>query len=165
MLAPPQPAAHPTRAVARSAKGMIASPHPLATVAGRDVLRRGGNAVDAAIAVNAVLSVVYPAMCGLGGDAFWMVYEPKTGETVCYNGSGRAARKLHAEQLRATGLSEMPVRGALTVTVPGAVRSWEDVGRAHGTRGLDELLVDAEAYARDGYVVTGVLEKYFALNE
>lgn len=156
---------HPTRAVARSTKGMVASPHALATAAGVDVLRRGGNAVDAAIAANAVLSVVYPASNGVGGDAFWMIYEPETGEVVCYNGSGRAAAELDASRLRSQGHAGMPMRGALAVTVPGAVRSWEDVGEAHGTRDLDELLAPAELYARDGYVATDVVAYYIALNE
>src|SRR6202043_1034336 len=92
-----------TRAVARSTRAMVASPHALATAAGVDVLRRGGNAVDAAIATNAVLTVVYPASNGIGGDAFWVLYEPKLGQVVCYNGSGRAARKLSAALLREEG--------------------------------------------------------------
>jgi gamma-glutamyltranspeptidase/glutathione hydrolase len=154
-----------TRAVARSARGMVASPHAQATAAGVDVLRRGGNAIDAAIATNAVLTVVYPASCGIGGDAFWVIYEPRTREVVCYNGSGRAAAAISADQLRAQGLNAMPQRGALSVTVPGAVRSWEDVARLHGTLGLDELLGPAEAYARDGFVASDVVAAYFALNE
>jgi gamma-glutamyltranspeptidase/glutathione hydrolase len=144
---------------------MVASPHALATAAGVDVLRRGGNAVDAAIATNAVLAVVYPASCGIGGDAFWVIFEPRTREVVCYNGSGRAAAALSAEQLRERGMTAMPQRGPLSVTVPGAVRSWEDVVRAHGTRGLDELLAPAETYARAGFVATDVVANYFAINE
>jgi len=154
-----------TRATARSTRAMVASPHALASAAGVDVLRNGGNAVDAAIATNAVLSVVYPASCGIGGDAFWLLYEPKTRETIAYNGSGRAAATLSGAHLRAQGMRSMPQRGALSVTVPGAVRSWEDVAKAHGTCGLDELLAPAEAYARDGFVATGVVADYFALNE
>jgi gamma-glutamyltranspeptidase/glutathione hydrolase len=155
----------PSRAVARSARGMVASPHPLATAAGVDVLRRGGNAVDAAIAANAVLAVVYPASCGVGGDALWLVHEPRTGESLAYNGSGRASAALDPAALRERGLGAMPVRGALTVTTPGCVRSWEDVAAAHGTRGLDELLEPAEACAREGFVATDVAAAYFALNE
>jgi gamma-glutamyltranspeptidase/glutathione hydrolase len=154
-----------SRAIARSAGGMLASPHALATAAGVDVLRRGGNAVDAAIAANAVLTVVYPASCGIGGDALWLVYEPRTGETIAYNGSGRASAAFDAARVRALGNETMPVRGALTVTTPGCVRSWEDAGRAHGTRDLDELLAPAQAYARDGFVVTDVLAYFFAANE
>jgi gamma-glutamyltranspeptidase/glutathione hydrolase len=144
---------------------MVATPHWSATCAGVDVLRRGGTAVDAAIAANGVLSVVYPASCGLGGDAFWLVYEPRTREVVAYNGSGRAPAALNAASLRERGLTAMPLRGALSVTVPGAVRSWEDVGKAHGRFALDELLRPAEAAARDGFVVTDVVAEYFAANE
>jgi gamma-glutamyltranspeptidase/glutathione hydrolase len=154
-----------TRATARSTRGMVASPHALATAAGVEVLRRGGNAIDAAIATNAVLCVVYPTSCGLGGDAFWVIYEPKTKSVVSYNGSGRAAAALSAAQWRERGMTTMPQRGALSVTVPGAVRSWEDVARAHGSRGLDDLLAPAEAFARDGFAATDVNADYFALNE
>jgi gamma-glutamyltranspeptidase/glutathione hydrolase len=144
---------------------MIATPHWAATLAGVEVLRRGGNAVDAAIAANGVLSVVYPASCGLGGDAFWLVYEPRKREVIAYNGSGRAPAALNAANLRERGVTAMPLRGALTVTVPGALRSWEDVAKAHGRFGLDELLRPAEAAARDGFVVTDVVAEYFAANE
>jgi gamma-glutamyltranspeptidase/glutathione hydrolase len=140
---------------------MIATPHDLATAAGADVLRRGGNAVDAAIAANGVLSVVYPASCGLGGDAFWVIHDPKTGQ-VSYNGSGRTPHRASLGDLPG---GVLPQRGALSVTVPGAVRSWEDVAQAHGTRGLDELLAPAEAYARYGFAATNVVADYFALNE
>lgn len=132
---------------------MVASPHPLATEAGVDVLRRGENAVDAAIAANAVLAVVYPASNGIGGDA------------LAYNGGARAPVALDAAAVRARGCTQMPKRGALTVTTPGCVRAWEDVARVHGTRGLDELLAPAEAFAREGYVVTDVVAKSFATNE
>jgi gamma-glutamyltranspeptidase / glutathione hydrolase len=155
-------AAHPSRAVARGSRGMVATPHPQATLAGIDVLRRGGNAVDAAIAANAVLTVVYAASCGIGGDAFWLIYDPKRGAAVSYNGTGRTPKAATLERLRGPDGPVLPERGALTVTVPGAVRSWEDVGREHGTRGLDELLAPAEAFARDGYVVTDVAAAYFA---
>jgi gamma-glutamyltranspeptidase/glutathione hydrolase len=144
---------------------MIASPHALATAAGVDVLRRGGNAVDAAIATNAVLAVVYPASCGIGGDALWLVYEPKTNETIAYNGSGRAPAALEAALVREQGFARMPARSAFTVTTPGCVRSWEDVARAHGTRALDELLLPAERYAREGFVATDVNAHFFALND
>ena len=157
--------AHASRAVARSDRGMIASPHAAATAAGADILRRGGNAVDAAIAANAVLAVVYPASCGVGGDALWLLYEPKTRETIAYNGSGRAPSGMHADALRERGLAALPTRGALTVTTPGCVRSWEDVGRAHGTLGLDVLLEHAEHYAREGFVATETTANYFAINE
>ena len=156
----------PSRAVARSCRAMVAAPHPLAAATGVEVLRRGGNAVDAAVAANAILAVVYPASCGIGGDALWMVHDPSKRpslerRTICYNGSGRTPRAASLERLGET----LPVRGALAVTVPGAVRSWEDVLDAHGTRALDELLLPAEHVARNGFAVTDVVANYFALNE
>ena len=159
----------PTRAVARSTRAMVATPHASATAAGIEVLRRGGNAVDAAIAANAVLAVVYPASCGIGGDAFWIVHDPSgvvrdanAPRTVAYNASGRTPRAASLDRLPG---GVLPQRGALSVTVPGAVRSWEDVARAHGTRDLDELLAPAEHYARNGFAVTDVVANYVALNE
>jgi gamma-glutamyltranspeptidase len=154
--------AWPSRAVARSTRAMVASPHALATAAGVDVLRRGGNAVDAAIATNGVLAVVYPASCGVGGDAFWIVHDPSGRRTVAYNGSGRTPRAASLDRLPK---GELPQRGALSVNVPGAVRSWEDVARAHGTRGLDELLGPAERFAREGVAITDVVANYARLNE
>ena len=143
---------------------MIATPHPQATLAGLDVLRRGGNAVDAAIAANAVLAVVYGPSCGLGGDAFWLVYDPRDRRVAGYNGSGRTPQAARLDLLRGPHGPVLPQRGALAVSVPGAVRSWEDVGRAHGTRGLDELLEPAERFAREGFVITDVVARYFADN-
>ena len=153
---------HPTRGVARSTRAMIASTHALATQIGLEVLRRGGNAVDAAIAANAVLAVVYPASCGIGGDALWIVYEPTTGQTIAYNGSGAAPRNATLDQVARHG--EMPIRDGLAVTVPGAVRSWYDVHAKHGTIDMAELLAPAEAYARDGFAVTDVAARYFEIN-
>ena len=129
----------PSRAIARSNRGMIASPHVAASAAGLEMLKNGGNAVDAAIAANAVLAVVYPASCGLGGDLFALLYKPKS-ELFAFNGSGRAPKELDARSLRARGMTSMPNRGALAVTVPGAVRAWADLALAHGTLALDDLL-------------------------
>jgi gamma-glutamyltranspeptidase / glutathione hydrolase len=157
--------AHPSRAAARSTRGIVATPHAAASSIGLEVLRRGGTAVDAAVAANAVLAVVYPASCGLGGDALAMVYEPDDGTVRCYNGSGRASRALNGAALREQGMRAMPLRGALTVTVPGAVRAWYDLLVAHGRMDLDELLAPAEGYAREGFVVTDVVASYIALNE
>jgi gamma-glutamyltranspeptidase/glutathione hydrolase len=138
---------------------MVATPHALATAAGVDVLRRGGNAVDAAIAANAVLCVVYPASCGIGGDALWMVYDPRTSQARAYNGSGRTARAAQRADLPG-GI--VPTRGARSVSVPGAVRSWEELLGELGTRDLDALLVPAETLARDGFVVTDIVSGYIA---
>ncbi|HSK53020.1 MAG TPA: gamma-glutamyltransferase, partial [Clostridia bacterium] len=142
--------------LARGARGAVVAPHHLATTAGLGVLRAGGSAVDAAIATNAVLGVVMPQACGIGGDAFWLVWDARAGMQVALNGSGRApgglaAARIDAAALRGRGLRTMPAFGPLTVTVPGAVRSW---ARAHERWGrLDRATVLAPAIelARDGF--------------
>jgi gamma-glutamyltranspeptidase/glutathione hydrolase len=120
----------PPAPVARGLRGAVVSPHHLATEVGLSVLRAGGTAVDAAVATNAALSVVASSMCGLGGDAFWLIWDGTALHGL--NGSGRSARGATLESAEAAGLRTMPVRGPWTVTVPGAVRSWSD---AHGRFG------------------------------
>src|SRR5215203_6490075 len=115
----------PARLV-RGARGAVVAPHHLATQAGLGVLAAGGSAVDAAIATNAVLGVVQPNGCGLGGDAFWLVWDEAAGEQVAVNGSGRAPAAADAAALRDRGLDRIPLRGPLSINVPGVVRSWRD---------------------------------------
>lgn len=117
-----------TATLARGANGAVASPHHLASGAGICVLRAGGSAVDAAIATNAALAVVTGYMCGLGGDAFWIIWHPPEAKALVLNGSGRSAAGASIEAASSAGLSEMPVRGPWSVTVPGAIHSW---GTAH----------------------------------
>ena len=127
----PTPATTPARPV-RGRHGAVASPHHLATQAGLLVLRTGGSAVDAAIATNAALAVVAGHSCGLGGDAFWVIWDEERGEAVALNGSGRAGSDATIEKAAATGLAAMPERGPWSITVPGAVHSW---GEAHSRFG------------------------------
>jgi len=134
--------------------GAVSSDHPLATAAGYEVLRRGGNAVDAAVTMAAVLAVVRPHMNGVGGDAFALFYDGKTGGVTVLNGSGRAGALATPEFVRAAGHERMPSAGPLTVTVPGAVMMWEDALRRYGTITLAEALEPAIRYARDGFPVT-----------
>lgn len=119
---------------ARGVNGAVVSPHALASGAGLAILRAGGSAVDAAIATNAALSVVTSYMCGLGGDAFWLIWPGDAGEAALHalNGSGRSAAGATIEAAHAAGLDRMPVRGPWTVTVPGAVRSWGDAHARFG---------------------------------
>ena len=154
----------PTRGVARSTRGMVASPNALATSAGLEVLRHGGNAIDAAITTNAVLTATYVPSCGLGGDAFWIIYEPSNGKLHSYNGTGRAPRSASPQALRERGWKKMPERAPECITVPGAIRSWDEIGKRHGTKGLDELLEPAERYARQGFACTDVVANYFQTN-
>src|SRR5436189_2957232 len=114
----------PGRSVVRAQNGMVASSQPLASQAGLDVLKRGGNAVDAAIAMAAMLNVTEPMMTGVGGDMFALVYWSrdggKTGELKALNASGRAPKALTLEAMHKRGLKKMPVRGMEPITVPGA---------------------------------------------
>lgn len=138
----------------RSYRGMVVSPHPLATRAGVEVLRAGGTAVDAAVAANAVLAVVYCHSCGLGGDAFALVWWPPDGRLHAFNGSGRAPAGLSIDVVRERGHAEMPARGPLPITVPGAVDAWEQLIARFGRRSLADALAAAAAIADDGYNLT-----------
>src|SRR3954469_22526062 len=109
--APIDPPAVAPAVLARRARVAATSPHHLASGAGLAMLRAGGSAVDAAIATNAALAVVCSYMCGLGGDAFWLIHDARTGRTHALNGSGRSAAAATIDAARNTGLTEMPVRG------------------------------------------------------
>ncbi|MDQ3127991.1 MAG: gamma-glutamyltransferase [Chloroflexota bacterium] len=135
----------------RGAHGAVVAPHHLATAAGLAILRSGGHAVDAAIATNAVLAVVLPSGCGIGGDAFWLVWDEGAGRQTALNGSGRAPASADAAALRAGGLATLPYRGPLSITVPGAVRSWGDVHDRHGRLSRAEILEPAIQLAWDGF--------------
>lgn len=133
---------------------MVASPHYLASLAGLDMLRAGGSAVDAAIAVNAALSVVYPHMTGMGGDAFWLIHDASGNELHALNGSGRAVRGATREFYRARGYAAIPERGPLAaLTVPGAVDSWCAAHARFGKLALADILAPAIRHAREGYPV------------
>ena len=137
--------------LARGAHGAVVAPHHLATAAGSSILRAGGSAVDAAIATNAVLGVVLPSGCGLGGDAFWLIWDEATQRQTALNGSGRAPAAADAPALRASGLDRIPLRGPLSISVPGAVRSWGDAHARHGRLPLSAILAPAIELARDGF--------------
>jgi gamma-glutamyltranspeptidase/glutathione hydrolase len=135
----------------RGARGAVVAPHHLATAAGLAVLAAGGHAVDAAIATNAVLAVVMPNGCGIGGDAFWLVWDEAAGEQVALNGSGRAPSGIDPDALRAGGLTRVPARGPLSITVPGAVRSWSDAHRRWGRLSREAVLAPAIEHADAGF--------------
>jgi gamma-glutamyltranspeptidase / glutathione hydrolase len=139
-----------------AAHGMVVTPHPIATEAGVAALRAGGSAVDAAVAANAMLAVVYCNSCGLGGDAFAIVWEPREGRLHGFNGSGRSPAHLSIERVRATGHETMPSRGPLPITVPGAVDAWDQLLERFGRRTLADALEPAARTAEDGYALTGV---------
>ncbi len=133
--------------------GIVASPHYLASQAGVDLLKLGGNAVDAAIAANAVLQVVYPHLLGLGGDLFLLLYSARDGQVHGLNASGRAPRAATIERYRALGYDVMPEFGIHTVTVPGCASGWQLAADRFGELGLARSLSPAIAYAEEGFAV------------
>ena len=144
---------------------MVACPHALASSAGADVLRAGGSAVDAAIAAAGVLAVVYPHMCGIGGDAFWLIYDAKRAKVDYLEGGGRAASNGRLDFFTKQNLAEIPFRGILpaTLTTPGAVASWHEAHARYGKLPLSRSLESAIGYARDGYPVTERLSRWIRL--
>jgi gamma-glutamyltranspeptidase/glutathione hydrolase len=137
-------------------QGMVVTPHPLATEAGVEALRAGGTAVDAAVAANAMLAVVYCNACGLGGDAFALVWDPAEGELLGFNGSGRSPSALTIDAVRAAGHDEMPQRGPLTINVPGAVDAWAQLLDRFGRRSMADAVLPAAHTADDGYALTQI---------
>ena len=139
----------------RGANGAVVAPHHLASSAGAAILRAGGSAVDAAIATNAVLAVVMPSGCGIGGDAFWLIWDAASGQQLALNGSGRSPAGVDAASLRAAGHRTIPLRGPLAITVPGAVRSWGEAYRRFGRLSRDAILAPAIELAQDGFPAWG----------
>ncbi len=141
------------RPPAYGVQGMVATSVPSATLAALEVLKSGGNAVDAAIAAAAVLAVVEPHMTGIGGDCFALV-APASGGVFAVDGSGRAPAGATIERLRAEGLSAIPATSPHAVTIPGALAAWELLRTRFGTKPLDELLRPAIRLADEGFPVT-----------
>lgn len=145
------------RSVVSTTLGIVAANHPLAAAAGVDMLQRGGNAVDAAIAANAMMGLLEPASNGIGGDLFVLYNEAKTGRTFGLNAGGWSPARLSAELLRSGGLDYMPPTGIHTVTVPGAVAGWCALRARFGTLPLAEILAPAIHYAEEGFPVTEIV--------
>jgi gamma-glutamyltranspeptidase / glutathione hydrolase len=148
------PAAPQTRARVLTRFGIVCTSQTLASQAGAQVLERGGNAVDAAIAANAVLGLVEPPSNGIGGDLFAIVYEAKSGKLYGLNASGWAPSGLTIDLLRSKGHEKMPQLGIYSVTVPGAVAGWDALRRRFGTQDFASLLRPAIYYAEHGFPVT-----------
>src|SRR5258707_77891 len=136
-----------TRSMVISRDGIVAAEHPFAAQAGAKILAEGGNAVDAAIAANAVMGVVAPMANGIGGDLFAIVYEAKTGKLYGLNASGWAPAALTPEFIKAQGFTNMPQKGIHSVTVPGAVDGWDKLRRRFGKKSFSTLLAPAIRYA------------------
>jgi len=148
-----------------AAHGMVASSHPLATQIGLEILKQGGSAVDAAIAVNAALGLMEPTGNGIGGDLFAIVWDAKSKKLYGLNASGPAPKKLSLEYFQKNNLSEYPEFGPLPVTVPGAVAGWSELHKKFGKLPIDRLFKPTIAYAREGFPVTETIAYYFALNK
>ena len=144
----------PGRSVALGMNGMAATSHPMATLTAVEVLKSGGNAMDAAIAACAVQCVVEPAMTGIGGDCF-VLYAPRGRSSIqAFNGAGRTPKAIDAAALRAQGLTAIPPNSPHAVTIPGAVDAWCQLAADHGSWPLARLLEPAIALATDGFAVT-----------
>ena len=147
------------RSTVLSTEGMVATSQPLAAQAGLEILKAGGNAFDAAVATAAALNVVEPTSTGIGGDVF-ACYRTADGELGALNASGPSGQRATLERVREQvggDEPEMPLRGGLTVTVPGAARGWEWTLENHGTLGFDEVLEPAIRYATTGYPVSEII--------
>src|SRR5256886_14068579 len=137
-----------------ASRGMVTCANYLATQAGLQILTQGGNAVDAAIAANAAMTVVYPSTCSAGGDIFMLIWEAKSQRLHALNGSGRAPSRMTPEYFMSRDMKEIPERGPLSVNVPGAVDGWFEALGRFGTLSAETVFAPAIAYAEEGMPVS-----------
>ncbi len=145
----------PTRAVVRAPHGMVATSQPLAAQAGIEILKSGGNAVDAAVAVNAMLGLTEPQSCGIGGDLFVIYWDNKTQKLYGLNASGRSPYDISLEKLKKRGLEYIPAKNPLAWSVPGCVDGWDMLLKRFGRLDFDKVLAPAIRYAEEGFPVSG----------
>jgi gamma-glutamyltranspeptidase len=144
---------------------MVTSPHYLASLVGARILLAGGNAMDAAVATNAALNVVYPAMCSPGGDGFMLLYLAEADEVRALNASGRSPYRATRDFFLDKGMTSIPSTGILPVTVPGIVDGWDLVLREFGTMSFEEVLRPAIEYAEQGFPVSDKLSSFIKTYE
>ena len=149
-----------TRSEVIGQQGMAATSHPLATQTALDVLKSGGNAIDAAIAANAVLGLVEPTGCGIGGDLFAIVWDAETKKLYGLNSSGPAPKDLSIEYIKSKGYDKVPAFGSLSVSVPGAVAGWTALHKRFGSKNFEDLFENAIYYAEEGFPVTELIAYY-----
>ncbi len=149
-----------TRSEVIAQNGMAATSHPLATQAALDILKIGGSAVDAAIAANAMLGLMEPTGCGIGGDLFAIIWDAESGKLHGLNASGRSPRNLTREYYIESGYEYIPTSGALSVSVPGTVDGWFEMHSKFGLLGMEEILKPAIEYGRKGFPVTELIAYY-----
>ncbi len=153
-----------TRSEIITQNGMAATSQPLATQTALDILKKGGNAIDAAIAANAVLGVVEPTGCGIGGDLFALIWSADKGKLYGLNASGRSPRLLKLEYFKTNGYEFIPAYGPLPVSVPGCVDGWYEMSELFGRLPMRDNLQPAINYARNGFPVTELIAYYLEEN-
>ncbi len=153
-----------TRSEILARNGMAATSQPLATQAALDILKKGGSAMDAAIAANAVLGLVEPASCGIGGDLFAIIWSAKDEKLYGFNGSGRSPQTLSIDHFEERGMKYVPFTGPLPVTVPGCVDGWFALHEKFGKLPMEQLLQAAISYGREGFPVSEVIAYEMASN-
>ena len=153
-----------TRSEVFAQHGMVATSQPLATQIGLDILKRGGNAIDAAIAANAALGLMEPTGNGMGGDLFAIVWDAKSGKLHGYNGSGRAPQSLSLQWFKDNGYTKVPPYGPLPVTTPGTVDGWFALHGRFGKLPMKDVLAPAIGYAREGFPVSELIAWYWNLS-
>jgi len=153
-----------TRSEVIAQNGMVATSHPLATQVGLDVLKQGGNAIDAAIAANATLGLMEPTGCGIGGDIFAIIWSAKDQKLYGLNGSGRSPAALDLQYFRDRGMEKIPAFGALPVSVPGTVDGWFEMNKKFGSWEMKNILQPAINYAEQGFPVTELIGYYLELS-
>jgi len=153
-----------TRSEVIARNGMVATSQPLATQTALDILKSGGSAVDAAIAANAVLGLMEPTGCGIGGDLFVIIWDSKSKQLYGLNASGRSPASLSLEYFQKNNLKSIPPYGPLPVTVPGCVDGWFEMHNRFGRLKMSRLLAPAIRYAREGFPVSEVIAYAWQLN-
>lgn len=149
-----------TRSEVLGQNGMVATSHPLATQIGLDVLKKGGNAIDAAIAANAALGLMEPTGCGIGGDLFAIVWDGKTKKLYGLNASGRSPQALTLDYFEKNKMEKIPSHGPLPVSVPGAVDGWFELHKKFGSMKMTEILAPAIDYSEKGFPLTELIAWY-----
>lgn len=152
-----------TRSEVIAQNGMVCTSQPLATQVGLEILKKGGTAIDAAIAANAMLGLVEPTGCGIGGDLFAIVWDAKTQQLYGLNASGRSPQELTMDYFKEQGLQRIPSRGSLPVSVPGAVDGWFELHQQFGKLPMQEILNPAIRYAEEGFPVSELIAYYMEI--
>lgn len=152
-----------TRSEVIAQNGMVATSHPLATQIGIEILKKDGNAIDAAIAANAALGLMEPTGCGIGGDLFAIIWDAKTQKLYGLNASGRSPKGLTLEYFKKEKMDKIPAYGPLSVSVPGAVDGWFELSDRFGSMKMNDILQPAIAYAEDGFPLTQLIASYMGI--